>query len=118
MNTAMWIIQGILAAMFAMTGIMKSTQSKDKLIKNLPWVDDFSLQTVRFIGISELLGGIGIIIPMVTGILPILAPIAASGLAVIMILAAIHHFPKREYKEVLFNAALFIPLAIVAVYRF
>ena len=118
MNTVFWIIQGILAAIFATAGIMKSIQSNDKLVKNLPWVNDFSLQTIRFIGISELLGGIGIIIPMVTGILPTLTSFAASGLAVIMILAALHHFPKREYKEVLFNATLFIPLAIVAVYRF
>lgn len=63
MNIAVWIIQGILALMFLMAGIMKSTQPKEKLVKNLPWVNDFSLQTVRFIGISELLGAIGILVP-------------------------------------------------------
>lgn len=68
MNIAVWIIQGILALMLLMAGIMKSTQPKDKLVKSLPWVNDFSLQTVRFIGISELLGAIGIVVPQLTGI--------------------------------------------------
>jgi uncharacterized membrane protein YphA (DoxX/SURF4 family) len=118
MNIVVWIIQGMLALMFAMAGIMKSTQPKDKLAKSLPWVNHFSLSTVRFIGISELLGAIGIIVPQVTGILPILSPIAAIGLVVIMILAAAHHFPRKEYKEVGFNAILLMLAAVVAFYRF
>lgn len=118
MGIAVWIIQGILALMFLMAGIMKSTQPKDKLVNSLPWVNDFSLQTVRFIGISELLGAIGIVVPQLTGIFPILSPIAAVGLAAIMVLAAAHHFPKKEYKEVAFNTTLFILAAVVAFYRF
>jgi uncharacterized membrane protein YphA (DoxX/SURF4 family) len=118
MNIAVWIIQGILALMFLMAGIMKSTQPKEKLVKSLPWVNDFSLQTVRFIGISELLGAIGIIIPQLTGILPILSPIAAIGLVVIMVLASAHHLPKKEFKEVGFNSILLVLAGIVAFYRF
>jgi uncharacterized membrane protein YphA (DoxX/SURF4 family) len=118
MNTVVWIIQGILAIMFAMAGTMKLTQPKEKLVKSLPWVIDFSLPTVRFIGTSEILGAIGIIVPQVTGILPILSPIAAIGLIVIMILAASYHLPKRQYKEVMFNSMLLILSVIVALYRF
>jgi len=118
MNTTIWIIQGVLALMFLMAGVMKSTQPKDKLVKSLPWVNDFSMSTVRFIGISELLGAIGLIVPQVTGILPILTPIAGVGLAIIMILASLHHIPKGEYKEVAFNAILLILSGIVAYYRF
>ncbi|MFN8255684.1 MAG: DoxX family protein [Bacteroidales bacterium] len=118
MELTVWIIQGILALMFLMAGIMKSTQPKDKLVKSLPWVNDFSLQTVRFIGFSELTGAIGIIIPQVTGILPILSPIAAVGLVIIMILAASHHIRKNEFKEVAFNAVLLVLSAFVAYYRF
>jgi uncharacterized membrane protein YphA (DoxX/SURF4 family) len=118
MNTIVWIIQGILALMFLMAGIMKSTQPRDKLVKSLPWVTDFSLQTVRFIGISELLGAIGIVVPQLTGICPILTPVAAVGLAVIMILAAAHHLPKKEYREVGFNVTLLILAVVVAFYRF
>lgn len=118
MNIAVWIIQGILAVMFLMAGIMKSTQPKEKLVKSLPWVNDFSLQTVRFIGISELLGAIGIVIPRLTGICPILTPIAAVGLGIIMVLASAHHLPKKEYREVGFNTVLLILAIIVALYRF
>ena len=118
MNIAVWIIQGILALMFLMAGIMKSTQPKEKLVKSLPWVTDFSLQTVRFIGISELLGAIGIIVPQLTGVCPVLSPIAAVGLAVIMVLAAAHHIRKSEYKEVAFNLVLLILSVIVAFNRF
>jgi uncharacterized membrane protein YphA (DoxX/SURF4 family) len=118
MNTAVWIIQGILASMFLMAGIMKSTQPKEKLLKSLPWVNDFSMQTVRFIGISELLGAIGIIVPQLTGIYPILSPIAAVGLILIMVLASAHHLPKKEYREVGFNSTLLILAVVVALYRF
>jgi uncharacterized membrane protein YphA (DoxX/SURF4 family) len=118
MELTVWIIQGILALMFLMAGIMKSTQPKDKLVKSLPWVNDFSLQTVRFIGFSELAGAIGIVIPQLTGICPILTPIAAIGLVIIMVLAASHHMQKNEYKEVTFNAVLLILSAVVAFYRF
>jgi hypothetical protein len=51
MNAVLWTIQGILAGIFAMAGFLKSTQSKDKLLKRLSWVNHFPLQTVRFIGI-------------------------------------------------------------------
>jgi uncharacterized membrane protein YphA (DoxX/SURF4 family) len=118
MNIAVWIIQGILALIFLMAGIMKSIQPSEKLAKSLPWVNDFSLHTVRFIGISELLGAIGIVVPQLTGIYPILSPIAAVGIGMIMILASAYHLPKKEYKEVGFNATLLILAVIVAVYRF
>jgi uncharacterized membrane protein YphA (DoxX/SURF4 family) len=118
MNITVLIIQGILALIFLMAGMMKSTKPKDKLVKSLPWVNDFSLQTVRFIGVSELLGAIGIIVPQLTGIYPSLSPVAAVGLAVIMVLASVHHLPKKEYKEVSFNTTLFILAVIVAIYRF
>ena len=73
MNTAIWIAQGILAVMFAMAGVMKSTQPIDKLVKSgLNWVERVPVSTVRFIGLSELLGAVGLILPWVFGILPIL----------------------------------------------
>lgn len=118
MNTVIWIIQGILAVMFAMAGLMKTTQPKEKLIPKLPWVKDFSIGTVRFIGASELLGAIGIIIPYLTGIVPILTPLAAIGLVFIMVFASVYHGGKKEYKEIAFNVSLLILSAIVAYSRF
>ena len=118
MNTILWIIQGIAAAMFIMAGIMKSTQPKENLAKNMPWVNDYSSGTVKFIGIAELLGAIGLIVPLLTGIVPILTPIAAVALCIIMILASIHHARKKEMSSILFNLVLFLLSAFVAYGRF
>jgi uncharacterized membrane protein YphA (DoxX/SURF4 family) len=118
MNTLIWIIQVLLAVVFAMAGMTKSTQTKEKLVKSLPWVNDYSMATIRFIGIAELLGAIGLIVPWYTGIMPLLTPAAAVGFAVTMILAAIHHSRKREYRSVSMNVILFFLAVTVATYRF
>jgi uncharacterized membrane protein len=119
MNTALWIIQGLLAAMFTMAGIMKSTLPKEKLDKQFPWSNDFSLNTVRFIGLSELLGAIGLIVPWLTDIAPILTPVSALGFCIIMVLATnLVHLKKKEYKETAFNIILFLLAAFVAYGRF
>jgi uncharacterized membrane protein YphA (DoxX/SURF4 family) len=116
-NITVWIIQGVLAAIFAIAGILKTTQPKEKLSPKLPWVNDFSISAVRFYGTAELLGAIGIIIPYLTGILPILTPLAALGLACMMLSAAIYHYGKREYKAIAFNLVLLILALVVAFSR-
>jgi putative oxidoreductase len=118
MNTTLWIVQGILAAMFAMAGIMKSTQPIDKLVKTISWADRFSVSTVRFIGLSELLGAIGIIIPWALNILPVLTPLAATGLALIQLLAIFHHAKRKEGKTIAFNLVLLFLSAFIAYGRF
>ena len=119
MNTALWIVQGLLAAMFAFAGTMKFTQPREKLLKQFPWVNDVSIGTVRFIGLSELLGAIGLIVPWLTGILPVLTPVAAVGLCVIMVLATnIIHLKKKEYQGVAINIIVFLLAAFVAYGRF
>jgi uncharacterized membrane protein len=118
MNVFLWIVQSVLAAMFVMAGLMKSTQPKEKLAPKLPWVEDVSLGTLRLIGVVELLGGLGLILPAATGIAPVLTPIAATGLAVVMVLAAATHIRRREPSGVAFNAVLFALAAVVAWGRF
>lgn len=119
MNITLWIVQGILAAMFAMAGVKKSTQPIDKLMKSgLNWTERFPVSTIRIIGLSELLGAIGLILPLALDFLPILTPVAAVGLAIIMILAAIHHLKHKESKAIVFNAVLFLLAFFVAYGRF
>src|SRR5919106_5734418 len=91
MNVFLWILQAALAAIFLMSGVLKSTQPKDKLVQRLAWVEDFSPATVRLIGGVELLGSLGLILPAATGIAPVLTPLAASGLALTMALAVATH---------------------------
>jgi uncharacterized membrane protein len=118
MNVFLWIVQAVLAAMFGMAGVMKATQPKGKLQPRLPWVEDFSAGTVRFIGVVELLGALGLILPAATGIAPILTPVAATGLAVVMVLAAATHIRRKEPSGVAFTAVLFVLAVIVAWGRF
>ncbi len=119
MNTALWITQGILAAMFAMAGVMKSTQPIDKLLKSgITWVDRFPLTTVRIIGVSELLGAFGLVLPWLLNIVPVLTPIAAAALAFVQLLAIFHHAKHKEGKAILFNIVLLSLAAFVAYGRF
>ena len=118
MNIALWIVQGSLALIFLMAGGMKIMRSKEKLATNMAWVEDFSTAQVRGIGILEILGALGLILPMVTGILPILTPLAAIGLVLDMIGAAITHVRRGENNMVPVNVVLLLLAAFVAYGRF
>jgi uncharacterized membrane protein YphA (DoxX/SURF4 family) len=118
MNVVLWILQAVLALAFAMAGFMKLTQPKDKLVSRLPWVEDFSPTTVKLIGTAELAAALGLILPAATGIAPVLTPLAATGLAVLMVLAAITHARRKEPGAIAVNAALLILAAVVAWGRF
>jgi uncharacterized membrane protein YphA (DoxX/SURF4 family) len=118
MNILLWVIQVVLAVVFVGAGITKASRPKEKLVPQLPWVEDFSASTVRFIGVVEILGGLGLLLPAVTGIAPILTPLAAAGLALVMVLAAITHIRRREPSAVAVNAVLFVLAIVVAVGRF
>jgi uncharacterized membrane protein len=118
MNVVLWIVQAVLAVAFVLAGVMKATQPKEQLAPKLPWAEDFSPGTIRLIGVAELLGGIGLILPAVTGIAPILTPIAAACLAFVMVLAAVTHIRRKEPSGVAINAVLFALAALVAWGRF
>ena len=79
MNIALWIAQILLALAFGAAGITKVMQPIEKLVTNMGWVKDVAPRTVRLIGILEMLGAIGLILPAVTGIWPWLTPVAAAG---------------------------------------
>jgi uncharacterized membrane protein YphA (DoxX/SURF4 family) len=117
-NIALWIVQGLLAAMFLMAGITKSTQPREKLLKQMPWVDDFSMPVVRLIGVSELAAGLGLVLPAATGIAPVLTPLAAVGLVIIMLAAMVVHARRKEMQGIVFNVVLLIAAAFVAWGRF
>jgi uncharacterized membrane protein YphA (DoxX/SURF4 family) len=99
--------------MFLMAGVMKAFQY-ERAKASLPWVKDVSKGLVTFIGISELLGGLGLVLPLLTGILPWLTPLAAVGLALIMILAMIFHARRGESSAIIFNLILFALAGFVA----
>lgn len=96
MNTIIWVAQIVLGLAFIGAGFVKSTQSRAKLQPNMPYVEDFSDGQIKGIGILELLGGLGLILPSVTGILPWLTPLAAAGLVIIMVGAVYTHWRRNE----------------------
>ena len=97
---------------------MKLSKSRDDMAEQMAWVEDFSANTIRFIGGVEVLGAAGLILPGVTGIAPVLVPLAASGLAATMVLAAIVHFRRNEMPNVAVNVILLLPALFIAWGRF
>jgi hypothetical protein len=114
-NLALWIVAGVLAAGFAASGLMKLLVPKEKLVTSgQGWAQDVSPAGIRSIGIVELLGAIGLIAPAVTHIAPILVPLAAVGLAFVMVGAAVVHARRHETANILVNIALFAMAVFVA----
>ena len=118
MNIALWIVQALLGAAFIMAGFTKTTTPIDKLSIKMPWAKEVPQGLVRFIGISQLLGGIGLILPWLTGIMPILTPLAACGLAINMLLALAFHINRKEYNVLAPSFILGLLAAFVAWGRF
>lgn len=113
MDIALWIVQGLLALAFLMAGIMKATQPREKLLTNMKYVEDFSQNTIRGIGALEFLAAIGLILPMLLNILPILTPLAALGLVMTMIGAIFTHIRRKEYPQISINVILLLMAAFV-----
>jgi uncharacterized membrane protein YphA (DoxX/SURF4 family) len=118
MGIALWVVQVLLAAAFLVSGATKLSQPKEKLLKNWAWVEDFSQRTVHIIGALEALGAIGIVLPALTGIVPWLTPLAALGLVLTMMGAALTHLRCAEYGAIAVNAVVLILAAFVAYGRF
>ena len=117
MNIALWIVAGLLALAFLGAGTMKVSRSKEQLTASgMGWTEDFSTGMVKTIGSLELLGALGLILPAVTGILPVLVPIAALGLTATMIGAVVVHLRRPEAFPP--AAVLLVLAAFVAIGRF
>ncbi|MEP2446306.1 MAG: DoxX family protein [Balneola sp.] len=118
MNTALWIVQGLLAAMFLMAGLMKLANSKEELKSKMgDWVDDISTPRFKLIGLLELLGAVGVVLPMAIDVLPILTPVAAIGLVMTMLGAMGLHIQRKEYDAIKKNIPLLLLALFVAVGR-
>ncbi len=106
LNIALWAAQLILAIMFAIGGAMKLMQPMDTLVQTVPWAADVPVALVRFIGASELAAAFGLVLPALTRVMPWLTPLAAAGLATIMLLAAIFHITRGELAALPINLGL------------
>ncbi|HEX5594742.1 MAG TPA: DoxX family protein [Micromonosporaceae bacterium] len=121
MNTALWITAGLLAALFLLAGGGKLFVSKKKMAEAqgpMGWVNDVKPGFVRALGAVEILGAIGLILPALLDIAPILVPLSAVGLAMIMVGAVILRIRRREPKAMLLDLFYLAPIVFVAIGRF
>ena len=120
MDTALWVMTGLLAAVFLVAGSTKLFIPRAKLAKapGGGWVMDFGAGFVKALGAVEVLGAVGLTLPALLGIAPILVPLAASGLATIMVGAAVVTYRREEFKHVLLNLTYLALAAFVAWGRF
>lgn len=109
MNAVLWVLQGVLAAVFVIAGARKLVQARSAQPPELKALPN---TTVRTLGVIELLGVAGLILPGATGIAPVLTPLAATGLAIILVLAGRTHLQRREHQ----GAALVVVLLLLAVF--
>ena len=119
MNAVLWIIAGVLAVAFLASGVMKLARTKEQLAASgMGWTEDVSAGTVKLIGALEVLAAIGLILPALLDIAPVLVPLAAVGLVLIMVGAAVTHGRRGETPLIAVNVVLLILAAVVAWGRF
>lgn len=114
MNLALWIVTGLLGTAYFLGGGGKLVLSKQKIVAtghSAAWAEDWSAGSIKAIGVLEVLGGVGLVLPAVLDIAPVLVPSAAVGLMIIMVGAAVVRFRRREFKLMV---ADFVYLALLA----
>ncbi len=117
LNITLWVIQVVLAAMYLMAGYQKAFGDLEVVVKSIFWVAYTPAPLVRFIGICELLGAVGLILPGALKIWPRLTTLAAAGLSLIMLLANLMHIYRGEYYVLPMTLLLFAMAAFVAYSR-
>lgn len=95
-HVSLWVVQVLLAGMFLMVGYMKTFTPIEELSKTVGLAAELPL-LIRFIGISELAAGVGLLLPAALRIKPRLTALAAAGLALVMLLAFLFHLTRGEY---------------------
>jgi hypothetical protein len=119
-NIALWVVQALLALVYLAAGGLKVVRPREQLVAsgNFDWMKDTSDVGVKAVGAVELLGALGLVLPELTGIAPILTPIAALGLVVVQVGAIRVHLARNERKPLPANVILLLLAAFVAIGRF
>jgi hypothetical protein len=117
MNIILWIVQGALAVLYLLAGVPKVTWPITSLSKRVSWIGAVPAWFVRCIGIAEVLGALGLILPLLTGILPGLTVAAAIGLIVLQVCAVFFHLSRGEAASVPINAVLLLLAVFIVIGR-
>jgi uncharacterized membrane protein YphA (DoxX/SURF4 family) len=114
LHVTLWIVQVLLAAFFLMAGINHGLRPIAEAAQSSPWITGVPVWLARFIGFAEVAGAVGVVLPAATRIKPGLTPLAAAGLAVIMLLAVPFHIMRGEASVIAFNIVPALLAAFVA----
>ena len=120
MNVALWIVAGVLATVLLVAGINKLFMPKEKLaaFPGGGWVEDFSPGALKAISVLEILGAVGLIMPAVLDIAPVLVPVAATGAALLFVGAVITRLRRGEKMTIIGDLAYLAMAVFVAWGRF
>jgi len=121
MNLALWIVAGLLAAAYLFSGGGKLIMTKEKIATmstSAGWVEDFSTDSIKAIGALEVVAALGLILPAALDIAPILVPLAAAGLVLIMVGAVITRIRRHEFTFMLADLGYLVLAGFVAWGRF
>lgn len=113
MDGLLWVFSIVLALVFLIVGafrVFRYEQARERF----PWVKDVPRALVTLIGIAEILGALGLVLPVATGIYPWLTPVAAAALALLMLMAGTFHGQRREYQDASVNALLLVMMVLIA----
>ncbi len=117
-NISLWILQALLAATLIWAAMMKLGKSPQDLAAMWPWTGEVSPALVKLTGLADLLGGLGLLLPALLRIKPVLTPVAALGVVALMIYAGVFHILRGEASQIGFNVMVAIMAAIIAWGRF
>ena len=117
MSLVLWIAQTVLAVGMLGPGFVHAFRY-DRAVERLPWLAAVGRHGMAIIGILEILGGIGLIVPAVTGILVWLTPLAAAMIALLMLFAIGFHLRRGELRSIRINVLLLVIAAFIAYGRF
>ena len=121
MHLALWIVAGLLAVVYLAGGVAKLVVPRRKMAAmghSARWVENVSSGGLKAIGALEVLAALGLVLPAVTGVAPVLVPLAALGLVLIMTGAAVLRYRRGELKLMVLDLVYLVLAAFVAVGRF
>lgn len=118
MNIPLWIVASVFAVGFIAGAIVKLSWSHERYAAKLHWAQDFTPANVKFMGTVEILGGLGLVLPGLLSIAPVLVPLAASGMALYMAGAVTERIRRAEYRDLVGDLVLLAAMLFVAWGRF
>ncbi len=98
-STVAWVAQGFVALVMTLAGMAKLMVPRAQLARRMHWAATWARGRIKLLGLAEVAGAVGLIVPMATGIAPVLTPMAAVCVAVLMAETQGHRLPCRDPQD-------------------